>query len=173
MRGAAAGQPAAEQAGCDADADRGGGGGIVQRAGRHLLENRGGKGASPPASASISSRSLVTARSRVWPTGVKRVMLCCSVARARRALTCPGQARRAGGCPGARDDRAALNSFPADPAAGPGDPGSQTGSGVDDDREEPGKERGPPFPEGGHLGAELLQLAVDARQLGPRLLFRR
>ena len=34
-----------------------------------------------------------------------------------------------------------------------------------------GKERGPPFPEGGELSTQLFQLAVDPRQLGPRLLF--
>ena len=34
-----------------------------------------------------------------------------------------------------------------------------------------GKERGPPFLECRDLGPELLQLAVDALQLGPRLLF--
>ena len=34
-----------------------------------------------------------------------------------------------------------------------------------------GKERGPPFLEGGELSPELFQLAVDSRQLGPRLTF--
>ena len=34
-----------------------------------------------------------------------------------------------------------------------------------------GKERGPPFPQGGELSTQLFQLAVDPRQLGPRLLF--
>ena len=34
-----------------------------------------------------------------------------------------------------------------------------------------GKERGPPFPKGGELSTQLFQLAVDPRQLGPRLLF--
>src|SRR6266568_1338541 len=34
-----------------------------------------------------------------------------------------------------------------------------------------GKEHGPPFLEGGELSPEALQLAVDPRQLGPRLLF--
>ncbi len=34
-----------------------------------------------------------------------------------------------------------------------------------------GKERGPPLPEGGELSRQLFQLAVDPRQLSPRLLF--
>jgi hypothetical protein len=34
-----------------------------------------------------------------------------------------------------------------------------------------GKERGPPFLKGRELSPELLQLAVDPVQLGPRLLF--
>ncbi len=34
-----------------------------------------------------------------------------------------------------------------------------------------GKERGPPFLEGGELSPELFQLAVDLRQFGPRLPF--
>ena len=34
-----------------------------------------------------------------------------------------------------------------------------------------GKDRGPHFLESGDLGMQLFQLAVDPRQLGPRLLF--
>jgi hypothetical protein len=36
---------------------------------------------------------------------------------------------------------------------------------------ESGKERGPPFLEGGELSPELFQLAVDLCQFGPRLPF--